>query len=669
MKKNLPYILVFIFIHFNLFGQRDDAGSGRAIQFDAVDDYIDLGNIYDNLQLPITISAWVYSEPSTEYILPIFASQDNTPLYNGFWFCLSATNLFIEYGDGRGENNSSFRRGKSAAVTNLQNRWIYVAAVLTSATNIQLYANGFNIGGAYTGNSNAPMASNYPEDVAKIGYLFTNSVTHNFKGMIDELRIWNRSLTEHEVRESMCRRLKGDEVGLIGYWNFDETGGEVLMDLTTNGFNGTLKGNPTRVFSGAPVGDESVFLYTSDWTSKDLSNNDISVTNVSGNPYGAHIYQVNHIPSQTDGLHAVDLQPPYYGVFLADGALDNTFDFSFTTPDPVCNVYQRTENSIPEWSLSQVFSGIEERIEIIPVQGDGSLEVNLGPDVTLCNAATYSLEAHADTSGKTFLWSTGETTSSISVTTSGEFFVKVTDRCETKRDTIRVSFLNTPPDFSLGNDKLLCTIEPQTLAVDLQTRDYDFLWQDGSRDSTMVVNAFGTYWVEIKNICGSSRDSIIFTQKQPPAAVSLGEDLALCSFEPIILAVDTETNGAHITWQDGSSKKSFLAHEFGTYWVRVDNGCGVVTDSITFTQKVLQPAPQYNFLSPGNEDTLNEYFSLDKDLAGFILNVYNRWGKPVYQSPSYNDDWNGSDLPAGVYFYTIDGPCIEQYKGTITIMR
>src|SRR5688500_10462163 len=125
------YTIIFVYLSSSaLLAQTDGAGSGRAMRFDATDDYIDLGNVYDDLTFPVTISAWVYVEPSSQYILPILATQDNAPIYNGLWFCLSGTNLFVEYGDGRGQQSSAYRRGKSASIAAFENRWIYVSAVI-----------------------------------------------------------------------------------------------------------------------------------------------------------------------------------------------------------------------------------------------------------------------------------------------------------------------------------------------------------------------------------------------------------------------------------------------------------------------------------------------------------------------------------------------------------
>src|SRR6187549_2078505 len=84
----------------------------RAISFDGVDDYIDLGNIYDDLGFPITISAWVWLDPtatSPSGSIPIFDSQEGLAVYNGFSFVTSLTstnsNVGVTYGDGLGENN------------------------------------------------------------------------------------------------------------------------------------------------------------------------------------------------------------------------------------------------------------------------------------------------------------------------------------------------------------------------------------------------------------------------------------------------------------------------------------------------------------------------------------------------------------------------------------
>lgn len=235
------------------YAQVDKVGSGRALRFDGVDGYIDLGNVYDDLNFPFTISAWVFIDASQVSPGGIFDSQNTLDThYNGFWFAASPSAIAIEYGDGKGTNNPAFRGGKGVVGLDMAGRWNHISAVVNGVSNIDIYLNGSNLGGFTSGNSGLPMASSFPNDDAHIGNHFVNGIYYRFKGLIDELRIFNRPLTEAEIRQQMCKSLAGNEPGLIGNWTFDEKDGNTLKDSSPNGFDGVLIGNPTRVFSGAP---------------------------------------------------------------------------------------------------------------------------------------------------------------------------------------------------------------------------------------------------------------------------------------------------------------------------------------------------------------------------------------------------------------------------------
>lgn len=576
--------------------QTDMAGSGRALQFDGIDDYIDLGNVYDDLTLPFTVSAWVYVDPTSTIAGPVLVTQDNNPVYDGFWFVINPTTVGIEYGDGKGENNPAFRRGKSANVQNLRGRWLHVCGVMKGALDIDIYVNGINMGGSYAGSSAYPMASNFPLDVAKIGYFLSNGITYRFKGLMDELRLYNRALSATEIRETMCRRISGNESGLIGYWNFDETSGDVLKDLSVNHFDGQLKGGPVRIFSGAPVGDESKFVYPGSWEGTSLTFDDVTTLNVSPTAAGVQMYRVDQMPSQTSGLEDVDSRQPYYGIFLATNNIEDKFDVTLAS-GTICESYLRPDNSIASWTKTEALAGLKQRTEVLFTSGHSDLEVNLGADVSLCDLSSFFLVGHDSPADKTFLWSTGEVTPSITVTTSGLYSVEVRDACKTERDSIQVTFVTSPPGFSLG------------------------------------------------------------------------EDESSCQFGGKILKPDIRTDGVEFTWQDGSTEDSFAATDYGTYWVTLANDCGTSSDTIVFSRLTIDPSKIPNVITPGNYDQKNQYFILDNILLGSQLNVFNRWGKPVFRAPNYQNNWDGGGLPSGVYYYTLNGECAVGLKGAITILR
>ncbi|HEY3430558.1 MAG TPA: LamG domain-containing protein, partial [Cyclobacteriaceae bacterium] len=264
-------------------------GSGRAIYFDGINDYVDFGDRYHDLNMPFTVSAWLYRDPTATGSAPIFVTNDNFDAsgnrYRGFWFYITDFNLFCEFGDGFGGNNPAFRRGKVANIPNVEGKWVHVCVVMMSPFDIDLYLNGVNLGGSTTGESMQPMALSSPGDHAKSGYQISNDgLEYKMKGMIDEIRLWNRALTQSEVRSTMCKKLSGNESGLVGYWNFDETSGTTAIDKSSNGFNGELMNSPTRVYSGAPIGDESTFLYTASWAGTVLTETEhgetVEVSNV-----------------------------------------------------------------------------------------------------------------------------------------------------------------------------------------------------------------------------------------------------------------------------------------------------------------------------------------------------------------------------------------------------
>lgn len=67
-----------------------------------------------------------------------------------------------------------------------------------------------------------------------------------------------------------------------------------------------------------------------------------------------------------------------------------------------------------------------------------------------------------------------------------------------------------------------------------------------------------------------------------------------------------------------------------------------------------RPVTIPNVLTP-NGDNINDTFNI-KNLNTWTTNyivIYNRWGKIVYEQKDYKNDWNGGDVPPGVYYGTL----------------
>ncbi|HZY82200.1 MAG TPA: PKD-like domain-containing protein [Cyclobacteriaceae bacterium] len=74
-----------------------------------------------------------------------------------------------------------------------------------------------------------------------------------------------------------------------------------------------------------------------------------------------------------------------------------------------------------------------------------------------------------------------------------------------------------------------------------------------------------------------------------------------------------------------------------------------------------------NIFTP-NGDASNEVFYIRNLPADSKLLITNRWGKEVYKSSSYQNDWNGGDTVDGMYYYTLTLGS-QSYSGWVEILR
>jgi hypothetical protein len=131
--------------------------------------------------------------------------------------------------------------------------WVHCAMTFDGETK-RLYIDGELVGSYYQ-----PGHIDGYETGIRFGRL-TNLDLWNFNGFIDEIRIWDVARTQQQIQQTMNIPLIGDEPGLIAYWNFDEGGGQSILDITGNGSDGYLgltpevdENDPVWVESDAPI--------------------------------------------------------------------------------------------------------------------------------------------------------------------------------------------------------------------------------------------------------------------------------------------------------------------------------------------------------------------------------------------------------------------------------
>ena len=136
-------------------------------------------------------------------------------------------------------------------------------------------------------------------------------------------------------------------------------------------------------------------------------------------------------------------------------------------------------------------------------------QVDLGPDLELvCVGALSLIEAHiigSSSSSMNYLWSTGETTSQISLG-FGNHSVTVTDTngCAstdfitiTQPDSLKISANVTQISCSGGDGEIIISVEGGT-------PDYSYLWSNGETNDTIINLTTGTYMIAVVDSCGVS---------------------------------------------------------------------------------------------------------------------------------------------------------------------
>ncbi len=132
--------------------------------------------------------------------------------------------------------------------------WIHVAYTFNSGTG-RIYING-ELKSHSSGSSIIPTS----DSSVHIGCRPKLASISSFHGIIDELRIWNYARSEIQLKNNMGIQISGNESGLILYFNFNETSGQVLNDSSQNANNGYLgnsiqsdENDPSRINSDAPI--------------------------------------------------------------------------------------------------------------------------------------------------------------------------------------------------------------------------------------------------------------------------------------------------------------------------------------------------------------------------------------------------------------------------------
>ena len=222
---------------------------------------------------------------------------------------------------------------------------------------------------------------------------------------------------------------------------------------------------------------------------------------------------------------------------------------------------------------------------------------NAGDDVVLNEGESTLLTA---TGGDSYLWSTGATTSSITVSPDSDTTYTVTvtlNGCEST-DQVTV-FINASVNADAGEDVIICLGSSTILTA---TGGSSYQWNTGETTQSIEVSPemTTTYSVEVFNAAenNSDIDEVEVVVNDIPTA-NAGDDAEICQGSTVTLAAE---GGSSYQWNTGETTQSIEVSPdtTTTYLVEVfNNGCSDTDEVVVFVNDI----PTAN---AGDDVVLNE---------------------------------------------------------------
>ena len=649
-------------------------GPGNNLPFNGINTYINCGTSDRGITKTVTAEAWIKTTSSAiQFAVTKYANSLPSFSESGFQLGTSGGQAGMF---GRLGLNNYFFSGLSSTFVN-DGRWHHLAGEVDGNT-WRIYVDGVLENSntyTYTGGSLST-----PEPMTIGAYTYTSSFY--FDGEIDEVRVWRTARSQAEIRDNMCRKFVTAPAALVAYYRFDQANSAMAIDNGSVPNNGTLINLSSNSWhlSGAPLGDASVYSYqtagpASSRVALITATGDSAIAHsTSASVQGVQLYAVNTAPS---------IAPPsagsnsYVGVFTVGGApASRTYALRLrpSTGSACRTIFFRVGNELA-WALpgtpptitatSLLVTTALYRGEYI-LSPDIAVPVTIAGDSLVCAGARTQLRV-VTTGSATYRWNTGATTATLPNLGPGTYTVTVSfaSGCtQVLRRTVRTT---PPPVLTISGDSTMCPGGGTTLTAAAPGAT-GYRWTTGASTPSLAISQPGTYGVTVTYGLGctvAGRREVRLNAAAPPAFV-LGADTTLCEGDQLLLQGPAGP-ALRYQWSDGSTSRQLLVQTAGRYTLRVFTTCGEQNAARNVAVRSCLLVPN---IVTANADHRNDYFAVQGLKGdGWALDVYNRWGRAVFQTANYHNEW-GLDAAPGLYYIMLRRPATGyQYKGWVEVLR
>lgn len=279
-----------------------------------------------------------------------------------------------------------------------------------------------------------------------------------------------------------------------------------------------------------------------------------------------------------------------------------------------------------------------------------------------------------------YLWSTGVSTSTLTVTEAGFYDVILTSGPCTATANTDVQ-VTEAPDFPLPTYYSYCSDNPIQIAPVWPGLGFEF--EDGSTAVSTADFEFCSVSVFDSLSNCSANYTLEFEQLFAPQ-LNLVEEAVFCVGTLGTVRAESWPEGTPVTWEDGETSTLLQVTEPGHFVAAVENSCGSETAEVhVFFESCSCHAYVPNAFTPdsdGTNDVFLPVLECTPDRA--VFRVFNRWGQVLYETEDLNKAWTGHGgsgshyAEPGVYVWqlqfthSVSGtPEVVDVWGTVTLVR
>jgi gliding motility-associated-like protein len=253
--------------------------------------------------------------------------------------------------------------------------------------------------------------------------------------------------------------------------------------------------------------------------------------------------------------------------------------YSWSNGDAGTSIYVHAPGSYTVTAVNQCGSDTSTAI-IVTALPEPTAQIT--GNSSFCEGSSLVLTASG---GNSYLWSTGATGNSLTVSNAGTYTVDATNQCGTVTSNPFTVIQNPLPTAQISGNASFC--EGSSLVLTASGGN-SYLWSTGDTGNSLTVSNAGTYTVDATNQCGTvTSNPFTVTQNPLPTAQILG-NTSFCEGSSSVL---TASGGNSYLWSTGDTGNSLTVSNAGTYTVDATNQCGTVTSNpFTVTQNPLPTA-------------------------------------------------------------------------------